>query len=171
MTPILVAIAKLVRDLMTYDEQLIRIGRQNFAREDFSRPYVVIDALGAQQLLATNEMFDGTAESLSLGSLWTGPVTLDFYGTGAYTRVAEFCARLRTQTACDLQRTLGIVCYLPRNVIDVRALTGQQYGERIQVELTVSAPTNLTIDTLRTDIAQIEMREDDTGIFFTGETN
>ena len=169
--PVLVAVAKLVRDLMSYDESLVLIGRENFGRGKSSHPYVVIDALGAQQLLATNEVFDGTVESLALGSLWTGPVTLDFYGTGAYTRVAEFCARLRTQTACDLQRTLGIVCYLPRNIIDVRALTGQQYGERIQVELTVSAPTNLTIDTLRIDIAQIEMREDDTGIFFTGETN
>ena len=44
---ILRTIAIFTRDLLSYDEQLIRIGRQEFEREQFETAYIVIDTLTA----------------------------------------------------------------------------------------------------------------------------
>ena len=89
MSDTLTAVAKVIRDLLPYDEQLIRIGRQNFEQEDFETNYIVIDALGDALLTSSTETFDGTAEELSVGGVWRGPVTLDFYGSGTYNRAAQ----------------------------------------------------------------------------------
>ena len=39
--------ALFIRDLLTYDEQLIRIGRQNYDITDFTIGYIGVDSLGA----------------------------------------------------------------------------------------------------------------------------
>lgn len=161
MSPILVAVAKLVRDLLDYDEQLIRIGRQNFSREDLETAYIVVDALGQAVQASSLETYDGTAEELKLGAVWRGPVTLDFYGANAYTRAMEFSLRSRSQAAYELKQTLGINALHPTGPTDLKALTGQQYGERVQLEMAVEYSTDVTIDTLRIDTAQIEIQNEE----------
>ena len=164
---VLLAVAKFVRDLMVVDEQLIRIGRQNFTREEFDKAYIVVDGLGAMQRAASSESFDGDAEVLSLGVLWRGPVTLDFYGSTAYTQATEFSMRMRSQAAFELKQTLGIDMQQPSTITDVKDLTGQQYGERMQIEMVVSISNELDIETLRIDTAQLEIRNED-GVQFDG---
>jgi len=159
-SPALVAIAKLVRDLLGYDEQLIRIGRHGKSREDFEKAYIVIDALAPAALVGNMETYDGTAEQLKLGSMWRGSVTLDFYGDSAYTRARDFSLLAKSQTAYELKRTLGINAYHASEPTDLKALTGQQYGERVQVEMIVEISTDVTIDTLRIDTAQTEIRDE-----------
>ena len=166
-SPVLVAVAKFVRDLLTYDEQMIRIGRQNFEREQFETAYIVVDALGAQMRAASLETYDGDAEELSLGVVWRGPVTLDFYGDGAYTRAIDFSLRMRSQAALELKKSLGINIYTASSATDVKALTGQQYGERVQIEMTVEYSSEIVIDTLYIDTAQLEIRTED-GVQFNG---
>jgi hypothetical protein len=161
MNPTVKAIALLVRDLMGYDEQLIRVGRQNFERDDFLRAFVVVDELGQGTRVGNTETYDGDAEELSLGAMWKGPVTLDFYGTGAYTRAIEFSLRAKSQTACDLKRALGINAYHTGGPTDLKALTGQQYGERVQIEMVVEVSSEIVIDTLRIDTAQIQIRTEE----------
>lgn len=158
---LLVRVAKYVRDLTSIDEQLIRIGRQNFEREQFETGYVVVDGLGP--LLRTGELesYDGTAEQMTYGTIRSGPVTLDFYGPEAYNRADEFSIRTRSQASRELQTTLGIAIHQPKSLVDVKALTGQQYGERIQVEMTVEMTSELVIDTLRIDTLQSEIRTED----------
>lgn len=161
MSPVLVAVAKLVRDLLSYDEQLIRIGRQNFSREDLETDYIVVDALGQSVRGSSLEDYDGTAEELKLGALWRGPVTLDFYGENAYTRAIEFGLHSRSQAALELKQTFGINALHPTGPTDLKALTGQQYGERVQLEMMVEYSTDVTIDTLRIDEAQFEIRNEE----------
>ena len=163
----LIRVAKFTRDLLSVDEQLIRIGRQNFERKDFEADYIVIDALGPALRSGSMEDFDGDTEKLSLGAIWKGPVTLDFYGDDAYTRAIDFSLRMRSQDARELRRALGISIYQVSGITDVKALTGQQYGERMQITATVEISNQVIIDTLRIDTAQLEIRNEE-GVQFNG---
>jgi hypothetical protein len=168
MNPAVKHVALLVRDLMGYDEQLIRIGRQNFERADFETAYVVVDELGQAARVGNMETFDGAAEELSIGAMWRGPVTLDFYGAGAYTRAIEFSLRAKSQAAYELKRSLGINTYHASGPTDLKALTGQQYGERVQLDMVVEVSSDVTIDTLRIDIAQIQLQTETEEVLFDG---
>lgn len=165
--PLLVAIAKFVRDVLTHDEALIRIGRLNWEQDDPTTGYIVVDALAPQRRTATLESYDGDTEVLSLGHMWRGTVTLDFYGDGAYDRAELFCLMCKSQAAYELKKSLGLDIHQPNQITDVAALTGQQYGERIQVELVAERCATADIDTLRIDTAQVELRNED-GIIYDG---
>ena len=164
---ILKTVAIFIRDLLSYDEQLVRIGRQNFEREDFEAAYIVVDTLAGQQRTAYSEVYDGDAEVRTLSDQWRGTVLIDFYGAGAWLRAANFSARCRSQSAYDLRVALGMDVHCPSTITDVAALTGQQYGERVQVELVVEYSSTVSIDTLRIDTAQLEIR-DETGVKYSG---
>ena len=157
---ILKEVAKFTRDLLTYNENLIKIGRQNFTREQFEQNYIVVDGLGAAIPTSRIETFDGDTEKQSFGSRISKPITLDFYGDDAYTNAELFRMSLRTQSAYELQKTYGLSVYDVSSITDVKALTGQQYGNRVQVEFMVQYCNTLTIDTLRIDVAQIEIIKD-----------
>lgn len=146
-----------VRDLLSYDEQLIRMGRQNFEQEEYETAYIVIDGLGQQAQTATLETYDGENEVMSLGGIWRGPVTLDFYATGAYNRAIDFILRARSQAALELKQALAITIYHATGPTDVKQLTGQQYGERIQIEMQVEISLDVDIDTLYIDQEQLEI--------------
>jgi len=156
-----------VRDLLGYNEQLIRLGRQNFEREQFETAYIVVDDLGGMQRVTEGEEFDGAAENLELSTTWRGLVTLDFYGNGAYARATRFSGLCRSQAAYDLRRTLGVNIYPANRITDVKALTGQQYGERVQLECNAELTTAENIATLRIDTAQIEIRNEQ-GVQYVG---
>lgn len=164
---VLKTVAIFVRDLLSYDEQLIRIGRQNFERADFETAYIVIDTLAGQQRTAYSEVYDGDAEVQTLSDQWRGTVLIDFYGAGAWTRAVDFSARCRSQAAYDLRVALGIDVHCPSTITDVAALTGQQYGERVQIESAVEYSSIVSIDTLRIDTAQLEIK-DETGVKYSG---
>ena len=76
--------ALFIRDLLTYDEQLIRIGRQNYDIDDFAIGYIGVDSLGAARRLASGEKYDGTLEQMTYQQQWQAPVTLSFYGSDAW---------------------------------------------------------------------------------------
>lgn len=153
-------LAIFTRDLLTYNEQLIRIGRQNFERTDLEKNYIVIDGIGAAIPLSKIETYDGTLEKLSFGSRVTKPCTLDFYGDNAYTNARTFLFMLRSQLSYEKQVTLGIGVHEVSGITDVKALTGQVYGNRVQLEINLQYCDSLTIDTLRIDTAQISIIKD-----------
>jgi hypothetical protein len=45
-------------------------------------------------------------------------------------------------------------------ITDVKALTGQQYGNRVQVELVIQYSPSITLDVLRIDTAVVETMSD-----------
>jgi len=157
---VLKTVALFVRDLLFYNENLIRIGRQNFERKEFENNYIVVDSIGAALPTSRLETYDGDAEEQSFGARVSQPITLDFYGADAYSNAELFRMSLRTQSAYELQKTLGLSVYGISAFTDVKALTGQQYGNQIQVEFTVQYCNTLTIDTLRIDVAQIDIIKD-----------
>ena len=150
--------ALFVRDLLTYNEQLIRVGRQNYEIEDFEIPYIGVDALGAAQRLASGQKYDGTAEEMTYQQQWQAPVTLSFYGPDAWITATQFGLLIQSQASRDLQEALGLGVYQASGLTDVKMLTGQQYGERQELTLNVRYATAADIDTLRIDTAQIELR-------------
>lgn len=161
------SVAKVVRDLLTYNEQLIKTGRQNFEREQFEIDYIVIDSLSPMLRVASNEEFDGVSEKLDIGDMYQGVVTLDFYGSNAYATAINLGLLMRSQAALELKRSNGINMYQMTGITDVKALTGQQYGERVQIEFNVEFNANVLIDTLRINTAQIEIRSEG-GIEYAG---
>lgn len=165
---ILIRAAKYVRELLDYDEQLIRIGRSNFERQDFDLEYIGIDILGPMTRYSRLENYDGENEIASYGGVWRGPLIIDFYGAGASMRAIEFSLLTHSQAALELQQSLGVAIYSPSQIVDVRALTGQQYGERMQITATAEISVDIDIETLRIDIAQVEIR-DEAGIQYAGE--
>lgn len=167
MNEVLKRVALFVRDLLTYDEQLIRIGRQNFEQVDFETNYIVVDALGRSERSASLQDYDGDTEIMKLGGIWKGPVTLDFYGSGTYDRAIDFSLRSMSQAAIELKKDLGIMIYHPTGPTDVKQLTGQIYGERIQIEMMVEISQEVDIATLRIDTAQLEIRTEE-GIQYDG---
>ena len=156
----LIKVAEFVRDLMTIPESMIRIGREGFRRDDFAGKYVVVDALGPFQRLSSGEMFDGVAESMAYSAVWRGTVTIDFYGPDAYGTARNFVLLMRSQTAHELKAAAGIEIHQPGPITDVKVLTGEQYGERMQVEMTVEISESAAISTLRIDTAQIQIQDE-----------
>jgi len=158
---VLKAVALVTRDLLGIDEQLIKIGRENYPRDDFDTQLIVIDDIGPGERVGNLETFDGTGEVKKYGALWKHPITLDFFAFDAYNRAIEYSLLLQSQTAAELMRTNGINIYHPKGPIDVKGLTGQQYGERVQIEMTVEMSREASIDTLRIDTAQLIISNED----------
>lgn len=157
MNTALINTAIFIRDLLDYDEQLIRIGRQNTEITDFTIGYIGVDTLGAAQRLASGQMYDGTAEVMSYQQQWRAPVTLSFYGDGAWARAQEFALRIQSQPSLELQEALGISVYQAGQLTDVKILTGQQYGERYELALNIQYSTTVDVDTLRIDTEQLSV--------------
>lgn len=153
-------LAIFTRDLLTHNEQLIRIGRQNFERAQLEANYIVIDGLGASVAISRSEEFDGNTEEQSFGSQMLKPCTIDFYGADAFINANKFRMMLRSQLSYELQTSLKIGVYGASTVTDVKALTGQAYGNRVQLEINLQYCDTLTIDTLRIDVAQISIIKD-----------
>ena len=122
--------ALFIRDLLGYNEQLIRIGRQNYDIDDFAIGYIGVDSLGASRRLASGEKFDGTLEKMTYQQQWMAPVTISFYGDDAWDTATTFALLIQSQKALELQESLEIGVFQASGLTDVKMLTGQQYGER-----------------------------------------
>ena len=152
--------ALFIRELLQYNEQLIRIGRQNYDIVDFSIAYIGVDALGAAQRLASGETYNGTAEEMTYHQQWQAPVTLSFYGANAWTTATRFALLIQSQRSFNLQQSLGIGVYQVSALTDVKILAGQQYGERQDLTLNVRYATTADIDTLRIETAELQIRSE-----------
>lgn len=158
-SPVLKAVAIFTRDLLEHpDESLIVIGRENYDVTDFTTEYIVIDALGQMGKVGNMEDYDGDTEKLAIGAVWRGPVTLDFHGNDAYSRAIEYGLLARSQRAYELKQTLGVNIFHSSGPTDLKFLTGEQYSNRVQIELQIEYTHEVIIDTLRIDTAQIEIR-------------
>jgi hypothetical protein len=149
-----------VRDLLSYDESLIKIGRDGDTITDFTIGYIAIDSLGASQRLASGKSYDGDTEVMTYQQQWRMPVTVTFYGDDAWSRATKYALRIQSQQALELQEVLGIGVFQASNITDVKILTGQQYGERLELALNIHYSTHVDIDTRRIDTEQINLIAD-----------
>lgn len=155
--PVLIQLARFVRDLLPHPESQVKIGRQNFDRTAFETDYIIIDSLAADIPLASSEKYDGHAESMQYSELVSRPVTFDFYGFNAHANCRKFRLLARSQAALELQEALGVTVFHPQGATDLKSLTGQQYGERMQLECQVHYCPAIVVDILRIDTAQLRI--------------
>lgn len=168
MNPAVLALAKLVRDLLGVDEQTVRIGRTDKIQGDPRAATIAVDQLGPASKLSHLESFDGDEEELEIGGMFRAPCTVNFYGDDAYGRALAFVLKSRSQRASDLKEALGVAVYQASDLTDVGQLFGQQHGQRVEVEMNVIYCHNALIETLRIDAAQLEIRSEQ-GIEYVGE--
>ena len=150
-------LAIFIRDLLTIPEATIKIGRQNFIRDDFNVLQIVVDTLGQSIPLTRAEEFDGELEETEYSQQWQSPCTVDFYGDDAYNMATDLLLLMQSQRGYELQRDNGITVYESSSLTDVKALTGEQYSERYQLGLNVQYTLSKTIATLRIDTAEINI--------------
>ena len=155
--PIYKVLGRFVRDLLPYPESLIKFGRQNFERADLETNYIVIDSLTGDIPLTSSEGYDGEAEQMTYSEYVSRLFTFDFYGAGAFENCRKFRLLCRSQASLELQETLGITVWHPGSATDLKQLTGQQYGERMQLECQVHYNQSEVVDILRIDTAQLRI--------------
>lgn len=155
--PVLVNLARFVRDLLPHPEDYIKLGRQNFDRKEFEQPYIVVDSLAGDVPLSSSEQYDGETETMVYSERVSRLCTFDFYGPTAHTLCRNFRLLARSQASIELQEALGITVWHPGAATDVKSLTGQQYGERMQLECQVHYSPSLVVDILRIDTAQLRI--------------
>ena len=158
MNEVLRLTALFIRDLLDYDESLIKIGRQGDDIEDFTTDYIAVDILGQAQRLASGQSFDGDAESMQYAQQWQAPVTVSFYGNLAWSNATEFTLLIPSQASLELQESLGAGVYQVGGLTDVKLLTGVQYGNRIEATLNIQYSISADVDTKRIDTERIELQ-------------
>lgn len=152
----LIQLMLITRDLLTYDEQLIKKGRINEKMALSTIGYIAVDALAPAQPLSRADKYDGETEVMNYNQSYRLPVTVDFYGTNAADNAAKFSVLIGSHIAQDLQVKYGIRVGAATGITDVKALTGQQYINRLQVELVMHYTQQLNVDVLRIDSAPIK---------------
>ena len=155
--PILIQLQRYTRDLLGHPEQYVKAGRQNFNRQEFELPYIVVDSLSGDIPLASSTRYDEVAEEMQYSELVSRAFTFDFYGPTAATLCTNFRLLARGENSLELQQSLGITVHHPSAATNVKSLTGQQYGERMQLECQVHYSPSVIVDILRIDIAQLRI--------------
>lgn len=146
-----------IRDLLDYSEQLIRIGRQNYDIEDFTTAYIGVDILGQAMRVSNGEDYDGDDEIMTYAQNWRAPVTVSFYGDGAWARANKFSLLVHSQKSFELQQAQNIGVLVASGITDVKILTGQSYGERQEITMNVLYNVSEDVDTKRIDTAVFEV--------------
>ena len=155
--PLYIALMRFTRDLLQHPEEFIKAGRQNFDRQQFEQPYIVVDSLAGDVPLTSSEGYNGDTEEMLYSEQVSRAMTWDFYGPTANKMCRDFRLLARSQLSQDLQSNLGITVFHPTAATDLKSLTGQQYGERMQLQCQVHYSPSLIVGILRIDIAQLRI--------------
>lgn len=155
--PVTIQLMRFTRDLLGHPEEFIKAGRQNFDRQHFEQPYIVIDSLAGDIPLSSSESYDGALEQMAYIEQVSRPFVWDFYGPTAHTLCRNFRLLARSQSSLELQQSLGVTVWHPTAATDVKSLTGQQYGERMQLQCQVHYCPSVVVDILRIDTAQLRI--------------
>ena len=151
-----IKVALFVRDLLQVDETIIKIGRNNL-EQDFTKLQIVVDILGAQQVVTNSRKFNSTTEVMNYNNTQAATVTCNFYGNGAYTKANEFVNLCKSQRAQDLKYTLKLRVGNPTSITNVKKLTGTQYSEQYEVELSITHSEAVNVSTLRIDTENLDL--------------
>lgn len=157
----LIQLMLFVRDLLSHDEDLIKKGRLNKIQMLSTLNYIAVDAIAPAQTIARSDAYNGTSEVMTYSQQYRMPVTVDFYGKDAHANAARFAVLIGSHIAQQLQKRYTLRVGSTSGVTDVKALTGQQYVNRVQVALTLHYTQHVDVDVLRIDTAPIEVITDE----------
>lgn len=158
--PHLKAVARFVRDLLGYDEQLIKFDRRNVQASDFSTSYIVVNGSQPQAVLARGKLFDGDAEVMTYSASVSHAIVLEFYGDEAYSNAEKFLMLSESQRANELRRAQALTIMAVSNITDVGQLLGQSHGNRVHLSFNVQYAPAHDVQTLRIDTPQFQFLED-----------
>lgn len=158
--PHLKAVARFVRDLLEYDEQLIKFDRKNIQVSDFSTSYIVVNGGLPQSVLARGQRFNGEAEVMTYTAAVSHTIVLEFYGNDAYINAEAFLMLIESQHANELRRTNALTIMGVSNITDVGQLLGQSHGNRVHLSFNVQYAPAHDVQTLRIDTPQFQFLED-----------
>ncbi|MEB1112113.1 hypothetical protein VC875_10475 [Citrobacter portucalensis] len=158
--PHLKAVARFVRDLLDYDEQLIKFDRRNVQTSDFATSYIVINGSLPQSVMSRGQRFDGDAEVMTYSASVSHAIVLEFYGDESYSNVENFLMLSASQAANELRRKHAITIMAVSNIIDVGQLLGQSHGNRVNLSFNVQYAPARDVQTLRIDTPQFQFLED-----------
>lgn len=158
--PHLIAVARFVRDLLGYDEQLIKFDRKNIISTDFATSYIVVNGSLPQSVLARGQRFNGDAEVMTYSASVSHAIVLEFYGDKAYVNAERFLMLSESQYANELRRTHLLTIMAVSNIIDVGQLLGQSHGNRVHLSFNVQYAPARDEQTLRIDTPQFQFIED-----------
>lgn len=158
--PHLKAVARFVRDLLGYDEQLIKFDRRNAQVSDFSTSYIVVNGAMPQSVLARGQRFNGDAEVMTYSASVSHAIILEFYGDEAYSNAENFLMLSESQRANELRRAQGLTIMAVSNITDVGQLLGQTHGNRVHLTFNVQYAPAHDVQTLRIDTPQFQFLED-----------
>jgi hypothetical protein len=154
------AVARFVRDLLDYDEQLIKFDRRNVHASDFSTSYIVVNGSLPQSILARGQRFNGDSEVMTYSASVSHAIVLEFYGDEAYSNAKNFLMLSESQAANELRRKHAITIMAVSNIIDVGQLLGQSHGNRVNLSFNVQYAPAHDVQTLRIDTPQFQFLED-----------
>lgn len=160
-SPQAVSVARFVRDLLTYNEQLIKFDRTMTQQDDLNTGYIVVNTSAQAATQSRGKSFDGEAEVMKYSATMQQSVVLEFYGDAAYTNANDFLLLSDSQAARDLKRSLGLTVHNVRQMTDVKQLLGSQYGNRVHVEFNITYTPSRDVATLRIDSTQFEFKIED----------
>lgn len=154
------AVARLVRDLLDYDESLIKFDRTMTQQADTDTSYIVVNSAQVANAMSTGKTFDSEAEQMNYNTTVMQAIILEFYGNNAYTNSNDFLLLSNSQRARDLKRTLGLTTYNVKSSTDVKQVLGSQYGNRVHIEFNIQYTPNVNVETLRADTVSFEFIEE-----------
>ncbi|EPR2254944.1 phage neck terminator protein [Yersinia enterocolitica] len=158
--PHLIAVARFVRDLLDYDEQLIKFDRRNIISSDFAMSYIVVNGSLPQSVLARGQRFSSDAEVMTYTAAVSHSIVLEFYGYNAYTNAESFLMLSESQLANELRRKNALTIMSVSNITDVGQLLGQSHGNRVHLNFNVQYAPARDVQTLRIDTPQFQFLED-----------
>lgn len=158
--PHLIAVARFVRDLLGYDEQLIKFDRRNIISSDFAASYIVVNGSLPQSVLARGQRFNGDTEVMTYTATVSHSIVLEFYGDSAYTNAESFLMLSESQLANELRRKNALTIMSVSNITDVGQLLGQSHGNRVHLSFNVQYAPARDVQTLRIDTPQFQFLED-----------
>lgn len=143
-------LARVVRDLLEYDESIVILGRNNINYEDFGELLIVIDTL-TSTAVGNTPSYDGESEVHNYSSLYASPCTINVYGNNASGIADRLVQLIQSEKCKDLQYQHQITVYNATSITDLGFLAGSQYNERYEIALNAQLTKSVDVETLRID--------------------
>lgn len=147
---ILSKFADYVGNLLSYDQDLIVLGRENLNRLDLNESYIIIDSIN-QEVIAKSESFDSDAEVMTYIANVKVFCTLNFYGTNAQTNKNNFITLQSSQNSYELLRDNNFNVHYTSRTNNVKSIDGSDFNNRYEIEMNLIYNEKSTVDTKRID--------------------
>lgn len=157
---VIVNVARFVRDLLSYDENLIEFDRENIKQELITDSYIVINSDSPVTTLTTGTDYDGDDEEMTYSASLQRPITLEFYGSDAYANKDKFRLLSKSQTAKELSKDYAFTIFNVTGETDIKKVFGSTYGNRVHLEFNIQYCPAEVIETLRIDTGVFEFLVD-----------